>query len=216
LADFVDMAGNSISLADSIANRPHYKFVGSGDTDGSAGTNQASSGVGYTGTTYGNTRLTELVVGSTSHYLSQTPETFKKFKVVGADANDITLYGGLNLGRVKVEEPGTYLVEVKLNAFNSSSSNDIAVNIHSIGTVANNTFTGDTTPTPSNILEELYTENFTSTGTYGGTYSGQVQLERDQVIAFTLSNETGASSQTINTAAEQLQLRVIKLTEQPG
>ena len=120
--------------------------------------------MGYTGTTYGNTRLTELVIGSTNHYLSQTPETFNKFKVVGQDTYDIPLYGGLNLGRVKVEEPGTYLVEVKLNAFNSSSSNDIGVNIHSIGTVANNTFTGDTTPTPSNILEQLHTENFSSTG----------------------------------------------------
>ena len=217
LADFVDMAGNGISLADQVANRPHYKFVGSSYSDGSAGSQQASSGVGYTGTTYGTTRFTELVIGSSNHYLSVTPETFNKFTVVGADSNDILLYGGLNLGRVKVPEPGTYLVEVRLNGFNSSSSaNDVAVNLHSIGTVSNNTFTGDTTPKPGNVLEELHKEKFTSTGTYGGTYTGQVQLERDQVIAFTLSNETGASSQTINTAPEQLQLRVIKLAEQPG
>ena len=74
----------------------------------------------------------------------------QRFDVV--DSSNLSLYGGATSAAWSCREPGLYMIELKGmldNATPSGTSNTLVASLHKLGTVSNNTYTGDT------ILEDV-------------------------------------------------------------
>ena len=113
--------------------------------------------------------------GTDSTLMDGTTGYIRRFdQVVTADT--MALYGMANLGRLKVDEPGIYMVEVKGRIKETHAASNQATygfGFHVLGSVTNNTFTGDTMPKVSNMVETLATHSRA-----GSTSAGPLRQER--------------------------------------
>lgn len=198
--------------------RPQVELVGSGDS--SIGGSSAPHGTfNYlTGVDDGTGIFFEELYATNPTYVGSSTSYMTKFDLV--DANNFALYGAGNLGRLVVQEPGTYMVELKGTMDNnlSSGTNTYGFAMHRLGTVSSNTYTGDTSLKATNIMENLATESNSggSGNLLSGIFTEQIVLGRGEVITFSAYNTGGSTTASVFTSPDELKIRLIKLSEQPG
>lgn len=208
------------SQAGQAALRPQFEALGSSDTSVGGGTHATFGTFNYmTGTDDGTGIFYEELWATNPAYISGAGGYSHKFDIV--DGTNLALYGGGNVGRMVVQEPGLYMVEIKGrldNATTIGTSNTYGFAMHRLGTVANNTYTGDTTLKTSNIIENMASKiNSNGTGNYlSGVWAEQVALGRGDVITFSTYSTSFSGGNVIYNSPEQLKIRLVKLTEQPG
>ena len=205
--------------ANQSAQRPQFMAIGSGNTS-VGGTTAPYGTFNYsTATDDGTGIYYEELWGTNTPYVSNVGGFSNRFDVV--DGSNFTFYQTANLGRMIVQEPGLYMIELQGtldNAATSGTANTYGFAMHRLGTVSNNTFTGGTTITTANILENIaFKSGNTGSGDYlDGTWSKQVRLDRGDLITFSAYNSVGATNMAIFNGADKLKIRLVKLTEQEG
>lgn len=206
--------------AGQVALRPQFEVVGSNDTSVGGGTSASFGPYNFmNGTNDGTGIFYEELWGTNPNYIDGSSGYSQRFDLV--DSTNVGLYGGGNLGRMVVQEPGLYMIELKGmldNGTPSGTSNTYGFAMHRLGTVSNNTYTGDTSPKTSNIIENIASETgSTGTGSYlKGVWTEQVSLGRGDVITFSAYGTASAVGTYIYTGDEELKIRLVKLTEQVG
>ena len=199
--------------------RPQFEVVGSGDTS-LGGTSTAFGPYNLmTGTNDGTGIFYEELWGTNPDYIDGSSGYSQRFDIV--DGTSVGLYGAGNFGRMVVQEPGLYMIELKGRLENSTPSgtaNTFGFAMHRLGTVSNNTYTGDTTLKTSNIIENIASETGTTgTGTWlSGVFTEQVSLGRGDVITFSAYGTASGTGTAIYNGDEELKIRLVKLTEQVG
>ena len=202
--------------------KPQFYIKGSGDFSNGGPTSRYGPFNNAVGVNDGTGVYFVNLDGTDSTLMDGTTGYIRRFDQV-VDTDSIALYGMGNLGRLVVDEPGIYMVELKGRMSESHAAANQATygfGFHVLGSVANNTYSGDIIPKVSNMVETLTTYSrggsTSVTEQLVGTFTAQVELQRGDVVTWSAWHDNSATQWQVYTDPEVLKTRIIKLSEPAG